>query len=75
MDDDKETQYERYIRLVIAEKANEQKPLYEVRGVSRGRCGVLSVVFDEIFEAMLQDFPAASGSVKTIGVKGESKCR
>lgn len=73
IDDNRDIEYLRRLKLTISQLDPPQR-LYEVSGYSRGRCGVFSVVFDEMLEAIFQDFPAASGSVRTIGVRGESRC-
>ncbi len=73
IDDNRDIEYVRRLNLTISRLDPPQR-LYEVSGYSRGRCGVFSVVFDEMLEAIFQDFPAESGSVRTIGVRGESRC-
>lgn len=75
VDDGKETQFLRRVKLVLARNDVEQTHFYEVSGKSVGRCGVLSVVFDEMLEAMLQNYPAANASVKNIRVSGDTACR
>lgn len=74
VDDDRRQEYMRHVQLVIERNQEEGERIYEVSGASRGRCGVLSVVFDEMLTAMLQDFPAANAAVKTISVKGDARC-
>lgn len=73
IDDSRSLEYVRKLSLAISQ-LDPPKRIYEVTGYSRGRCGVFSVVFDEMLEALLKDFPAESGSVRTIGVRGESRC-
>lgn len=67
-------EFERKLQLVIALRGEQQERVYEVTGTSRGRCGTLSAVFEEMLEAMLTDFPANNGSLNTISVRGDSRC-
>lgn len=64
----------RRVSLVIEHRRPEGERVYEVTGVSQGHCGVLSVVFDEMLSAMLQGFPGANASVKTLAVRGDTRC-
>ncbi len=73
IDDSRNLEYVRWLSLAI-NQIDPAERIYEVTGYSRGRCGVFSVVFDEMLEAILKEFPAESGSVRTIGVRGESRC-
>lgn len=73
IDDARNLEYVRRLSLAI-NRIEPAERIYEVTGYSRGRCGVFSVVFDEMLEALLKEFPAESGSVRTIGVRGESRC-
>lgn len=73
MDENEETQFLRRLGLVIARSGGGER-VYEVKGVSRGECGVFSVVFDEMLQAVLKDFPAANGVVKDVGIKGDTRC-
>lgn len=75
VDDGKEVQYLRTVKLVIAQNDDDQAHVYETTGQSIGRCAVLSVVFDEMLDAMLQNYPAANASVKNITIRGDTKCR
>jgi hypothetical protein len=66
--------YERMFQLVIAYSGDDKRRLYEVTGVSRGYCGTLSVVFQEMLEAMLKGFPANNGSLKSYSIAGDTDC-
>lgn len=74
VDDQRRQEFVRHVQLVIERNQAEGTRLYEVTGASQGRCGVLSVVFDEMLTAMLQGFPVDNASVKTISVKGDARC-
>lgn len=75
VDDGGRTEYLRRINLVIASGEDEQaQRLYEVTGISQGTCPVLSVVFDEMLEALFTDFPAPNGAVRTLRVRGDTRC-
>ena len=73
VDDGRELGYMHKLELVLLNTDTGER-VFEARGYTESRCGVFSVVFDEMLTAILQDFPAADGSVKTIGVPGDSKC-
>lgn len=73
VDDGGRTEYLRTVNLVIARGADRQR-LYEVTGVSQGRCPVLSVVFDEMLEALFTDFPIPDGTVHSVRVRGDTRC-
>lgn len=75
VDDGGRTEYLRRINLVIARGADDQaQRLYEVTGLSQGTCAVLSVVFDEMLEALFTDFPLPNGTVRTVRVRGDTRC-
>lgn len=74
VDDDRRQEFLRHVQLVIERNEPDGERVYEVSGASQGRCGVLSVVFDEMLTAMLKEFPSANASVKTISVKGDARC-
>lgn len=74
VNDRSDKQYKRTVKVVIAENTPEAPRLYEVTGHSEGECEVLSIVFDEMIDAMFTDFPAANGSTKTIRVEGDVRC-
>lgn len=74
VDDDRRQEFIRRVQLVIERNGPEGERVYEVSGASQGRCGVMSVVFDEMLTAMLQGFPVDNASVKTIQIKGDARC-
>lgn len=74
MDDGGRTEYQRRVSLVIAQGDDRERRLYEVTGVSQGTCPILSVVIDEMLEALFTDFPASNGAVRTVRVRGDTRC-
>ncbi len=74
VDEHERQEFVRRIHLAIERNEPESERVYEVSGASEGRCGVLSVVFDEMLNAMLQGFPGGNASVKTISVRGDARC-
>ena len=74
VDNDRRQEFIRRVQLVIERNGPDAERVYEVSGASQGRCGVMSVVFDEMLTAMLQGFPVDNASVKTIQVKGDARC-
>lgn len=67
--------YDRTFQLVIAKSSPTRQRVYEVTGTSRGNCGTLSEVFDEMLQAMLTGFPAHNGSLSTHSVRGNVNCQ
>lgn len=74
VDDQRRQEFLRHVQLVIEQNREDGQRVYEVSGASQGRCGVLTVVFDEMLTAMLKGFPVENASVKTISVKGDARC-
>lgn len=74
---DRRPVFERNFQLIIARtklQGIEAQRVYEVTGVSRGRCGTLSVVFEEMLQAMVTQFPANNGSLNSVTVTGDTRC-
>ncbi|VAW98339.1 hypothetical protein MNBD_GAMMA21-1405 [hydrothermal vent metagenome] len=72
------TTYSRAIAMdiVIAKSflQGEPKVLLESRAKSSGSCSQIVEVFDEILEAMFDDFPGESGRSRRVVVRGEANC-
>ncbi len=66
--------FERSFQVVIAYAGEEKKRVYEVTGISRGRCDTLSVVFDAMLQSMLSGFPANNGALNHHSVTGRKSC-
>ena len=71
--DDKRREYRRTLTFSITRTADESR-IYETTASSRGSCDVMTVVFDEMLAAVLTLYPQADGSVKSVTVKGDSRC-
>ena len=41
---------------------------YEIRAISRGNSSLLVIVFDEMLEAIFQDFPGEHGRARSIEI-------
>ena len=56
--------------IVIRESLNTKTPkkVYEARVISKGSCGQIAQVMDEILEALFQEFPGESGRARTITI-------
>lgn len=68
-------EYLRRVNLQVArQQYGEILPVYEVTGRSYGRCPIISVVFDEMLEALFTDFPAEAGTVRNVSVRGDTRC-
>ncbi|MFT5083231.1 MAG: hypothetical protein ACI9Y1_001271 [Lentisphaeria bacterium] len=80
----KEFEFVREIDLIVAkrskdtrvadEKADKGEQLIQVRALSEGKCEYLTVVFDEMLEAIFSDFLRPNGSVEKVSVKGDIRC-
>ena len=72
------SQYTRAIALdiVVAASVKEGHPkkIYENRAKSVGSCRAISGVFDEMLEAMFEDFPGQSGKKRTVTVSFKGGC-
>lgn len=75
LDDNNSVMYERKVSVAIAENTKDARRIYEVTGVSEGKCGVLSEVFDDILTGIFSEFPAQDGRLKTVKVKATSNCK
>lgn len=64
------TKYTRLLSINIFNKQSEEL-VFEGRGTSTGRCGIIGEVIDEIGAAVFQKVPSGSGSVS---IKGEFDC-
>ena len=71
-DNDQRREYKRTLTFTIADASGQR--LYEATASSVGRCDVMTVVFDEMLEAILQLYPQASGTVRNVKVKGDPRC-
>lgn len=73
-----QTTYGRAIAIDIIkiskDKTDAVKPLYQGRVISRGSCGAISEVFDEMLEIMFKSFPGESGKSKTMNVPANFNC-
>jgi len=72
------TTYIRAIALDIVKaddfKKGQPKKLFELRAKSVGSCSVIAGVFEEILEAMFEDFPGLSGKAKKVTVTFKGSC-
>lgn len=73
-----QTTYARAIALDIVNipktKTAPIQPIYQGRVISRGTCGAIAEVFDEMLEIMFKNFPGESGKSKTLEVSGNFNC-
>ena len=67
-------QFQREVTFYLQRAGSEQR-LYEARALSVGACDVLAVVFDEMAMALLEGYPRANGSIQTVAVAGDLRCR
>jgi hypothetical protein len=73
-----QTTYGRAIAIDIVNmpknKTEPVKSLYQGRVISRGSCGAIAEVFDEMLEIMFKNFPGVSGKSQTLEVRSEADC-
>lgn len=76
---DYQDEYMRSVSLSITrtpqEAGAEPRRVYEVTALSKGSCPIMSVVFDEMLAAIMQNFPGENGAVKTVTVRGNATCQ
>ena len=72
-------EYKRAINIEIAKVAPSsaavQAKVIAIKANSVGSCEHLTVVYDEMLEAVFADFNRGNGSLEHIKVKGDTKCR
>lgn len=74
VDDKDRPSHRRYVTLVIAQNDEKNTRVYEVKGLSVGRCSVMSKVFTPILRGMLKTFPAEDGALLNVTVEGSDSC-
>ncbi|MCC3306482.1 hypothetical protein [Sneathiella sp. HT1-7] len=71
-------EYNRFISIDIVEgkTAGTANPvrIYEGRAQSAGRCPTLTGVFDEVLDALFQDFPGVDGKTVFISIPWDGSC-
>ena len=72
------SEYNRYIAIDIVEGGTAQSDspvrVYEGRAQSAGRCPTLAGVFDEVLDALFQDFPGANGKTVFVSIPWDGSC-
>lgn len=71
--EDKRREYRRTLTFGITRTADGSR-IYETTASSLGSCDVMTVVFNEMLAAILTLYPQADGSVKSVSIKGDSRC-
>lgn len=71
-------EYNRFIAIDIVEgkTAKSENPvrIYEGRAQSAGRCPTLTGVFDEVLDALFQDFPGVNGKTVFVTIPWDGSC-
>ncbi|MCR9213173.1 MAG: DUF4136 domain-containing protein [Proteobacteria bacterium] len=71
-------EYSRFIAIDIVEAktAKSENPvrIYEGRVQSVGRCPTLAGVFDQVLDALFEDFPGANGKTTFITIPWDGQC-
>lgn len=75
------TSYAIYTRALILDiykvdelMSGQSKRIYEAKLTSQGKCGAIGPVFDEMLEALFEDFPGESGETRTASVTMDGDC-
>ena len=72
-------EYNRFVAIDIVEGSTAQAEspvrIYEGRVQSAGRCPTLAGVFDEVLDAMFQDFPGANGKTVFVSIPWDGSCQ
>ncbi len=73
------TTYTRVLAIDILDRqlldAGKTKKVYEVELTSKGWCGQIAGVFDEMLDALFEEFPGESGKSRTTSVSWDrGKC-
>ncbi|MZR30126.1 DUF4136 domain-containing protein [Sneathiella litorea] len=71
-------EYNRFIAIDIVEGKTKNSPnpvrVYEGRAQSAGRCPTLTGVFDEVLDALFQDFPGINGKTVFVSIPWDGSC-
>lgn len=65
--------FDRTLSMDIYQVKSSDK-VYEIKAVSTGNCAIMSVVFDEMLEAVFTEFPYQNGIVRSVTVEGDTRC-
>ncbi|PCK08367.1 MAG: hypothetical protein COA42_09635 [Alteromonadaceae bacterium] len=76
---DRDFEYLREVNITIDRNTpessrSESDKFLQIRAQSAGRCEHLSVVFDEMLDAIFSNLLRANGSIEQVRVKGETQC-
>jgi hypothetical protein len=71
-------EYNRFIAIDIVEAKTADMPnplrIYEGRAQSAGRCPTLTGVFDEVLDALFEDFPGVNGKTIFVSIPWDGSC-
>ncbi len=62
------------LRIDRIVSGDAREPVLEVKAASIGHCEHLTVVYDEMLEAIFSDLKRPNGSVVKVAVEGEARC-
>ncbi|MFL0799991.1 MAG: hypothetical protein K6L80_06065 [Agarilytica sp.] len=71
---DTEFEFVRDVSLSIESLGDEKSKVIEIKASSIGRCEHLTVVYDEILDAIFSDVLRPNGSVQKVRVEGTARC-
>lgn len=72
--DYEEFEYVRELSLNIEGSQETSTKLLQIKATSIGQCEHLTVVYDEMLEAIFRNLHRANGSVEKVLVRGEARC-
>ncbi len=71
---DTEFEFVRDVSLSIESLGDEKRKIIEIKASSVGHCEHLTVVYDEILDAIFSDVLRPNGSVQKVRIEGEARC-
>ncbi len=72
--DNPKFEYVRELSFSIERLGDSPTKIMQVKATSVGRCEHLTVVYDEMLDAIFSNLYRANGSVEKVAIKGEARC-
>lgn len=72
--DNPKFEYVRELSFSIERLGDSPKKIMQIKATSTGRCEHLTIVYDEMLDAIFSDLYRASGSVEKVSIAGDARC-
>lgn len=72
--DNPKFEYVRELSFSIERMGDSPKKIMQIKATSTGRCEHLTIVYDEMLDAIFSDLYRASGSVEKVSIAGDARC-